>query len=65
MNAYECPLCNLEFEGENCRAKCGMSKGCTRVKCPRCSYEFVTDGSLANLFRRLIARRKDHASSPR
>ena len=65
MNAYECPLCNLEFEGENCRAECGMSKGCTMVKCPRCSYEFVTDGSLANLFRRLIARRKDHASSPR
>lgn len=65
MNSYECPLCNLEFEGENCRSACGMSKGCTMVKCPRCAYEFVTDGTLASFFRRLLTRRKDHATTSR
>jgi hypothetical protein len=65
VKPYECPLCNLEFEGENCRSACGMSKGCTMVKCPRCSYEFVTDGTLASFFRRLMTRRKDHAANSR
>lgn len=66
MNSYECPLCNLEFEGEACHSACGLSKGCAMVRCPRCNYEFVQDGSLASFFRRLISRRKDtHASSSR
>ena len=65
MNTYECPLCNLEFEGAQCRAACGMGRGCTMVKCPRCAYEFVADGSVASLFRKLIFRRKDHATSTR
>lgn len=66
MNSYECPLCTLEFEGEECRAACGIALSCNMVRCPRCNYEFVQDSSILNYFRRLITRRKpDHASSAR
>lgn len=64
MNVYECPLCNLEFEGEACHAACSLSGGCAMVRCPRCSYEFVQDGSLASLVRRWFSRRKDTHASP-
>lgn len=64
MSAYECPLCHLEFEGELCHAACSFATGCTMVRCPRCSYEFVQDGFLVELFRRMFDRRPHrHASS--
>ena len=61
---YECPLCNLEFEEAACHSSCPLSNGCAMVRCPRCAYEFVQDGFLASVFRRLITfRRKEHATS--
>ena len=55
---YECPLCNLEFEGANCHSSCPLATGCRMVRCPRCGYEFVNDGLLTGLFRRFIGGRR-------
>jgi hypothetical protein len=63
LNNYECPLCNLEFEGETCHSGCALGKGCAMVRCPRCNYEFVQDGSLSSFFRRFLSRRKTDAAS--
>ena len=63
MSTFQCPLCALEFEGAFCHGSCPMAKGCAMVRCPRCSYEFVQDGSLAAFVRRLFTRRETHASS--
>ena len=66
---YDCPLCGLEFEEANCHSSCPLAKGCLMVRCPRCLYEFVQDGKVASLFRRLFdrrsTRRNDHATSAR
>jgi hypothetical protein len=36
------------------------------VRCPRCAYEFVQEGFIASIFRRLItARRNEHAAPTR
>jgi hypothetical protein len=51
---YECPLCNLEFEEATCHSSCPFSNGCAMVRCPRCAYEFVQEGFIASIFRRLI-----------
>lgn len=53
---YDCPLCSLAFDGASCHGSCPMSRGCEMVRCPRCQYEFVEDGFLAGLFRRLVRR---------
>ncbi|HUP61350.1 MAG TPA: hypothetical protein VNA69_13115 [Thermoanaerobaculia bacterium] len=60
-----CPLCALEFESASCPPSCPIARGCTMVRCPRCGYEFVEDGSLAALFRRIFQRRTDHAAPAR
>jgi hypothetical protein len=65
VSQFECPLCGLDFEEENCHSACPMSKGCAMVRCPRCSYEFVQDGSLASFVRRIFKRRSNDATSPR
>jgi len=60
-----CPLCAIDFEEHACPPACPMSKGCAMVRCPRCGYEFVEDGTLAALLRRLLRRRPYHAASGR
>ena len=54
--AYDCPLCGTGFEHADCRSACPMSRGCTMVRCPRCGYEFVESGKLADMLRRWIRR---------
>ncbi|HEY6842921.1 MAG TPA: FeoA family protein [Thermoanaerobaculia bacterium] len=56
MNTYECPLCGTDFTGAECHSSCPMAKGCTMVRCPRCSYEFVESGRIADMLRRWIRR---------
>ena len=51
---YTCPLCRNEFVGADCHGSCGMSAGCSMVRCPNCKYEFVEEGALANLLRKLF-----------
>jgi hypothetical protein len=31
-----------------------MSSGCNMVRCPNCSYEFVEEGTIANLLRKVF-----------
>lgn len=54
--SYDCPLCSTEFESATCRASCPISRGCDMVRCPRCGYEFVESGRIADLLRRWIRR---------
>ena len=54
--AYDCPLCGTDFEHADCRSACPMSRGCAMVRCPRCGYEFVESGKLADMLRRWIRR---------
>jgi len=49
--SYECPLCSTDFESAACRSSCPMSRGCDMVRCPRCGYEFVESGRIADLLR--------------
>lgn len=51
---YTCPLCRNTFSGTECHASCGMSAGCSMVRCPNCSYEFVEEGTIANLLRKVF-----------
>jgi len=53
---YDCPLCGTDFSGADCHSSCPMSRGCAMVRCPRCGYEFVEGGRIANMFRRWIHR---------
>jgi Fe2+ transport system protein FeoA len=53
---YECPLCGVDFTGEACRPSCPMARGCSMVRCPRCSYEFVESGRFIDMLRRWIRR---------
>jgi Fe2+ transport system protein FeoA len=55
-NTYECPLCGTDFTGAECHSNCPMSKGCTMVRCPHCSYEFVESGRITDMLRRWIRR---------
>ena len=54
--SYECPLCSTDFETATCRSSCPMASGCAMVRCPRCGYEFVESGRIADLLRRWIRR---------
>jgi Fe2+ transport system protein FeoA len=56
MKTYECPLCGTDFTGAECHASCPMSRGCTMVRCPHCTYEFVESGRFADMLRRWIRR---------
>jgi Fe2+ transport system protein FeoA len=62
--AYECPLCGTDFEHADCRSACPMSRGCAMVRCPRCGYEFVESGKLADMLRRWIRRGPKPAPAP-
>ncbi|HEY3052768.1 MAG TPA: FeoA family protein [Thermoanaerobaculia bacterium] len=53
---YECPLCGTDFEGARCHSSCPISRGCTMVRCPHCSYEFVESGRFTDMLRRWIRR---------
>ncbi|HEX3108773.1 MAG TPA: hypothetical protein VHU41_06735 [Thermoanaerobaculia bacterium] len=53
---HECPLCALEFEYEVCHTTCPMARGCKMVRCPRCSYEFVEEGLLVSLLRKVVPK---------
>jgi Fe2+ transport system protein FeoA len=52
----DCPLCGIDFEPNMCRSSCPMARGCAMQRCPRCGYEFVEDGIIARLLRRVIRR---------
>jgi len=54
--SYECPLCSTDFESAACHSTCPMASGCAMVRCPRCGYEFVESGRIADLLRRWIRR---------
>ena len=54
---YVCPLCSHPFHGAGCHAACGMSSGCAKVRCPQCAYEFVEEGTIANMLRKLFGLR--------
>ncbi len=60
---YHCPLCSLEFENESCHAGCPMSSGCNMVRCPKCGYEFVEDGTVVELIRRFLPNWRKNDSS--
>ena len=62
--AYECPLCGTDFEHAECKSACPMSHGCAMVRCPRCGYEFVESGKLADMLRRWIRRGRKPAPAP-
>jgi len=53
---HECPLCALEFEYEVFHTTCPMARGCKMVRCPRCSYEFVEEGLLVSLLRKVAPK---------
>lgn len=53
-SVYICPLCRNKFAGADCHGSCGMSAGCNMVRCPNCSYEFVEEGTIANLLRKVF-----------
>jgi len=62
--AYECPLCGTDFEHAECKSACPMSRGCAMVRCPRCGYEFVESGKLADMLRRWIRRGRKPQPEP-
>jgi hypothetical protein len=41
-----CPLCQYQFDDAAACHGCGLTKHCTMVKCPNCSYEFVDKSQL-------------------
>lgn len=53
---HECPLCSMDFTGEECHSACPMARGCAMVRCPRCGYEFVESGRFIDMLRRWIRR---------
>jgi len=53
---HDCPLCGLDFTGEACHSGCPMARACTLIRCPRCGYEFLEEGSITKWFRRLTRR---------
>ena len=53
---HECPLCSMDFTGEECHSACPMARGCAMVRCPRCGYEFVESGRFVDMLRRWIRR---------
>lgn len=58
MTNLQCPLCSTDFEAESCHGSCPMSRHCAMSRCPRCGYEFVTNGGVASLLRKLFQRRQ-------
>jgi hypothetical protein len=56
---YACPLCGIDFSGAACHSSCPLARGCAMVRCPRCGYEFVGRGRLAQLLSTLFQRRSD------
>ena len=60
---YECPLCGVDFIGALCHASCPISRGCAMVRCPRCAYEFVQEGSMVSFIRNLFGIRRNDDSS--
>jgi hypothetical protein len=56
-----CPLCGTEFdaEGQGCRPSCPMSRGCSVVCCPSCSYSFPQEVGLAGRLKRFLERRRE------
>lgn len=62
---YTCPLCTHAFSGANCHSSCPMSKGCKMIRCPRCGYEFVEEGIVANWLRRILRGRSKSTEANR
>ena len=64
---YTCPLCSNRFggNGESCHSSCPMSRGCHMIKCPRCNYEFVEEGIVANFVRKLFSKNSSDSAGTR
>ncbi len=62
-SSHVCPLCSLDFTGEICHSTCPFAKGCRMVRCPRCGFEFVEEGMMVSLVRRLF-RTPDEWTAP-
>lgn len=60
---HECPLCGTDFAGAECHSSCPISRGCSMVRCPRCSYEFVESGRFVDMLRRWIRRAPPEAGA--
>jgi hypothetical protein len=56
---FECPLCGIDFEGTTCHAACPLARACAMVRCPACGYEFVQDGFITRLLRRIRPAARD------
>ena len=44
-------------EESQCHSACPLSRGCQMSRCPRCGYEFASDGRVARLLTNLFHRR--------
>lgn len=59
-----CPLCQYNFDDKGACHGCGLTDGCTMIKCPNCGYEFVERSVIADflmkLFRRFRKRKEKH-----
>jgi hypothetical protein len=56
-----CPLCSTDFEAEGCHGSCPMARGCRMTRCPRCGFEFVSEGFIAGLLKKLVGRSSSSA----
>ncbi|OGQ05821.1 MAG: hypothetical protein A2W61_02810 [Deltaproteobacteria bacterium RIFCSPLOWO2_01_44_7] len=55
----DCPLCGFQFNaGEAACGGCAMVSGCSMLKCPNCSYEFVAESRIVNWFQKVFKKVK-------
>ncbi len=62
LGPHVCPLCSLDFDGVACHSACPFAKGCRMIRCPRCGFEFVEEGMMVSLFRRLLRSSHERTS---
>ncbi len=61
--SHVCPLCSLDFNGAVCHSSCPFAKGCNMIRCPRCGFEFVEEGMMVSLVRRLFGASRERNSA--
>ncbi len=63
FDLHVCPLCSLDFNGAVCHSTCPFAKGCRMIRCPRCGFEFVDEGMMVSLVRRLFRSSHERTSA--